>query len=55
MKYRINVEDRVHALAKFENAIERLKYHKETGNWDYPMEYYKSNGVIEIKNEEVRN
>jgi hypothetical protein len=55
MKFRFDAHARLAAEAKFDEAIERLKFHQETGNWDYPMEYYKENGIMIMEDERLSN
>ena len=37
------------AIDEFESLLDRLKWHQDHNQWDYPMEYYNNNGVIKIK------
>tara|TARA_R110002050_G_scaffold116946_2_gene233640 strand:+ start:17273 stop:18289 length:1017 start_codon:yes stop_codon:yes gene_type:complete len=37
------------AVDEFESLLARLQWHQDHNHWDYPMEYYKNNGVIKIK------
>ena len=37
------------AIDEFDSLLDRLKWHQDHNRWDYPMEYYKNDGVIKIK------
>jgi len=36
-------------LMGVKQAIEKYNYHTVVSNWDYPMEYEESNGIVELK------
>jgi len=37
------------AIDEFESLLSRLQWHNDHDRWDFPMEYYKNNGIIKIK------
>ena len=37
------------AIDEFESLLDRLKWHQDHDHWQFPMEYYKNNGIIKIK------
>jgi len=47
--YKPNLTDLSVGTDEFDKLIERYKWHVNKSLWDFPMEYYKDNGIINLK------
>jgi len=45
---KVSNNDLVQGVKEFEIQLERLTYHIENDLWEYPMEYYESDGIREV-------
>jgi hypothetical protein len=46
--YKIPSEDLAAGYGEFVNLLERYRWHRDTGHWDYPKEYHEGPGFLPI-------
>ena len=47
--YKPDVTDLSIGMDEFDSLIHRYKWHMSNNQWEFPMEYYKNDGVINLK------
>ena len=47
--YKPNLTDLSIGTDEFGKLVERYKWHVDNNQWDFPMEYYNNNGIINLK------
>jgi len=47
--YKPDLADLSFGLDQFDELVNRYKWHVDNNQWDFPMEYYKNDGVVNLK------